>query len=360
MLYQLVLQLYSGGLEIDIDIVHVKMLTLNRIRETVRKKNVSIQMRTASRKKNNLKIGQKGNEFVANEKKYLLQLINGRELFNDICKVIASDREDSNVPDSLKENHELIQEVFDAFNEVCKFQEKFATEIERTIDQPADLLKVFESYACAMKFKYSNYIRVHHKIHPLLNDNVQFFKSLQLSSSSTSPVIMGHHSLSFLDELNRPSRWIGTYGLFFADFVKISHKLHRPRSTDDTGTNLTSYEKILDVIKRIISGVDDIIVLNKVDRFPEDIVIERQGALVKSGPVCFKKLKPNTITSTLGLNPRTTKVKSFLFLFQKSLILCKKKHSEDSREESYKFVRMFPITQTELRVVSPRRFQLQD
>ena len=160
MLYQLVLQFYAGGVEIDIDIVHVKMLTLTRIRDTVRKRNVSIQMRTASRKKNNLKIGQKGNEFVANEKKYLLQLINGRELFNDICKVIASDREDSNVPAALKENHELIQEVFDAFNEVCKFQEKFATEIERTIDQPADLLKVFESYACAMKFKYSNYIRV--------------------------------------------------------------------------------------------------------------------------------------------------------------------------------------------------------
>ena len=323
------------------------MDTIARIRNTVR-----VRRRTDScRIKNNSKIHQKCNEFVENEKNYSQKLIKGRKLFSKVCRIIEKVEEGLNVPTSIYEDGELLLEAFDAYNEIVIFQETFAKEIEKNIRQPSGLLKVFQSQGLSMKSKYSNYIRRHHKIQKLISQNLLFFRENIDQTDHENP----NMRITFQEELNRPGRWIGTYGLIFKDFYKIAMKhLSIMRLSQN-------YENILQVVRDICDGINDNLILCNVENFPDDLIIDRQGGLLKSGPAHMEKVRKKTMITRLGVMPLKKIVQSYLFLFQKGLIVCReKKNPENSREEKFIFMKFFPINQLDLVVLSEDCFNLQN
>ena len=327
------------------------MDAIARLRSTVRLGSVARRAgRTdSSRIKNNSKIHQKCNEFIQNEINYSLKLINGRKLFSKVCRIIEKVEEGLNVPASIYEYGDLFLEAFDAYNEIVLFQETFAVEIEKNIQQPRGLLKLFQSQGLSMKAKYSNYIRRHHKIQKQISENLLFFRENIDETDHENP----NMRLTFQEELNRPGRWIGTYGLIFKDFYKIAMKhLSIMRMSQN-------YEDILQVVNDICNGINDNLILCNVEDFPKDLVIDRQGGLLKSGPAHMEKIRKKTVMTRLGVMPLKKIVHSYLFLFQKGIIVCReKKNPENSREERFIFIKFFAINQLDLNVLSKHCFNL--
>ena len=244
------------------------MDTLTRLRNTIRQRRNTGVSRTESRRiKSHAKINQKCNEFVDNEKNYCQNLITGRKLFSKVCRSIENIEEGLTAPQSISEHGELFLEAYDAFNEIVLFQEQFAVEIEKSIRQPSGLLQVFQARGLAMKSKYSNYVRRHHKIQKLISANLVFFRENIDQTDDENP----NMRRTFQDELNRPGRWIGTYGLIFKDFYKIAMK---HLSIIKLSCN---YEGILKIVGDICDGVNDNLILCNVDNFPLDLIIDRQG-----------------------------------------------------------------------------------
>ena len=328
------------------------MDTLARLRNTVRLRSVSRRNRTDSyRIKNNTKIQQKCHEFVANEKNYSQRLIKGRTLFSKFCRIIEKVEEGLNVPATIYENGELFLEAFDAYNEIVIFQETFAVEIEKNIRHPSGLLKVFQSHGLTMKSKYSNYIRRHHKIQKLISEHLMFFRENIDQSGHEDP----NMRITFQEELNRPGRWIGTYGLIFKDFYKIAMKhLSILRLSQN-------YENILNVVQDICDGINDNLILCNVENFPDDLIIDRQGGLLKSGPAHMEKIRKKTVITRLRVIPLKRIVHSYLFLFQKGIIVCReKKNPENSREERFIFIQFISVNQLDLQVLSEDCFYLRN
>ena len=322
------------------------MDTIARIRNTCR-----VRKRDSCRIKNNSKIDQKCKEFVENEKNYSQKLIKGRKLFSKVCRIIEKVEEGLNVPTSIFEDGELLLEAFDAYNEIVIFQETFAIDIEKNIRQPSGLLKVFQSQGLSMKSKYSNYIRRHHKIQKLISENLLFFRENIDQTDHENP----NMRITFQEELNRPGRWIGTYGLIFKDFYKIAMKhLSIMRLSQN-------YENILKLVGDICNGINDNLILCNVENFPDDLIIDRQGGLLKSGPAHMEKVRKKTMITRLRVMPLKKIVHSYLFLFQKGIIVCReKKNPENSREEKFLFMKFFPINQLDLMVLSEDCFNLEN
>ena len=318
-----------------------------KLRKSVRSRSFS--RRTDSYKiRNNAKIHQKCNEFVQNEKNYSQKLIKGRTLFSKVCRITENVEEGLNVPESIYEHRELFLEAFDAFNEIVIFQETFAVEIEKNIRQPTGLLNVFQTQGLSMKSKYSNYIRRHHGIQKLILENLLFFKENIDQTDHKDP----NMRLTFQEEVNRPGRWIGTYGLIFKDFFKIAIK-HLSIMTLSK-----NYEDILKVVCDICDGINDNLILCHAEKFPEDINIDRLGGLMKSGPAHMERLRKKTVMTRLGAMSLKKTVQSYLFLFQKGIIVCRVKRNKQKSQERFIFHSFFSINQLDMEVLAKNCFNL--
>ena len=93
--------------------------------------------------------------------------------------------------------------------------------------------------------------------------------------------------------------------------------------------------------------------------FQSKIFTSGQGGLLKSGPAHMEKVRKKTVMTQLGVMPLKKIVQSYLFLFQKGIIVCRqKKNPENAREERFIFIKYFPINNIDLKVVSEDCFDL--
>ena len=298
---------------------------------------------------NNLlkKIKNKKDEFVSKEQGYRDYLEQGSMFLDDIMKILKkSDEYDDvfdNIPTGLSENVSDLQDTVDAFKDVAAFQRKLSTDIADNIDSTRELLNVFQTNKTEMLKKYTVYIHKQGKIASLVNDHRHFFSEIKHKRQD---------KLFCPDELNRPSRWIGTYSLFLKDFVKYSMK----SSTDDG--DVENYSQLWKIIKDVGTEVDNCLLLSQVSNCSRNNFqwSEDHGTVLKSRCINFKKKKTSSV-----FFKRSRKIKGFVFLFENTILLLKRQHDPARpRDENYDHVKTFHMNKLDIQALSARVLELID
>ena len=259
------------------------------------------------------------------------------------------------IPEELSENSDILYQTFQDYQDIFEFNKKLSKLLgNRSTIDPFSLASFFQQNSAEFKTKYSFYCFFHLKnLVRLISNNKTYFHNLCQQVGQ---------SLDFGNELLRPQKMISKY---FTTFTELSILAKESGEKD--------LERMFAECRDIISSVDKIIDdFSKADSIQGcNGKIRKEGYLLKNGEVKFIKRsiqnrkRANTLTKTVtnlkaGITINKDKDKEaevgYLFLFEGSLILCKKRKPDNH----YESVQVFCNFNLAVRILSDSILELEN
>ena len=292
-------------------------------------------------------------DFVKIEVEYVQNIKETLKFIKQFQKLCNHGDPVAQIPEELSENSDILDQTFQDYQDIFDFNKKLSKILDKhtTIDA-FSLAIFFQQNSAEFKTKYSFYCFFHLKnLVTLIGNNKTYFNNLAQQAGK---------NLDFGNELLRPQKMVSKY---FTTFSELSI-LAKESGEEDLET---MFSECRDIISSVDNIIDD---FSKADSIQGcNGKIRKEGYLLKSGEVKYikksirhlKVKRSNTLTTGMSkLKSITEKEKEagvgYLFLFEGSLILCRKRKPENL----YESVQVFCNFNLAVRILRDSKLELEN
>ena len=295
-------------------------------------------------------------DFCKIEVEYFQNIKETLKFINRFQKLCNNGDPVAQIPEELSENSDILDQTFRDYKDIFEFNKKLSKLLDKQITIDAfSLASFFQQNSSEFKTKYSFYCFFHLKhLVTLIGNNKTYFHNLCHKAGK---------SLDFGNELLRPQKMMSKY---FTTFSELSILAKESGEKDLEWM----FADCRDIISSVNNIIDDFSKADSIQGCNGNI--RKEGYLLKSGEVKFIK-KTKTIrnfklkradtfsTSITKLKPGIAdKDKDagvgYLFLFEGSLILCKKRKPENL----YESVQVFCNFNLAVRILRDYKLELEN
>lgn len=296
------------------------------------------------------------------EQKYLENLKETLNFIKRFKKLCNYGEPVAQVPEELSGNYKLLEQTFKNYQDIYEFNKKLLNMLyEKSQIDPFNLAVFFQQNSSEFTKSYSLYSYCHlkHTV-SLVDNNVTYFNNLSRQVGI---------SLNLGQELQRPQKMISRYLKMFSELSELA------KENDDEELDMMLIES-REIISSIDFIIDDLSKADSIEGYSGNI--RKEGFLLKSGGVRFildtkkiyqRKVRKSSFSTLVGLSSfegpvlgqspsrlGTEKVKEdgYMFLFEGSLMLCRK------RKNVYESVKFFSNFNLAVRILRDTKFELEN
>ena len=291
-------------------------------------------------------------DFAKIEVEYVQKIKETLKFIKQFKKLCNNGDPVAQIPEELSANYDILDQTFRDYQDVFEFNKKLSRLLAKqsTID-PFSLACFFQQNSSEFKTKYSFYCFFHVKnLVRLIGNNKTYFQNLCRQVGK---------SLDFGTEMLRPQKMISKYFKTFTELSRLA------KESGEIGLE-RMFTECRDIISSVTNIIEDFSKAHSIHGYNGKI--RKEGYLLKSGEVKFMKKsnqkqirkRANTLTTITTLTKdkdkdREAKV-GYLFLFEGSLILCRKRKPENH----YESVRVFCNFNLALRILRDCKLELEN
>jgi len=234
--------------------------------------------------------------------------------------------------DISPKHEENLDKTFQDYKAILKFHDQFSPELQSKVFQPEKLLELFERNKAEMKTRYALYVFPLKWSLDIINANSRTFRDFNSEFSLT-------------DELTKAVHWLAAYPQFFGRLARLAKK-----TNDDE--NYRIFDSIKTIAKEITESVDNLQKVGKMQKHQRDILkTNEDGSLLRSGEAQII----NLMSTRMSVGH---KAQGYLFLFEKTLLICQTKLEVDGVNKSYTFLEGFPIDVFESKIRREKEIEI--